>query len=66
MLETCLLLSASDNLLAPFSPMLLSAMSENEMKQLVLQLRSSEVTDVLVLSPSAIWVAETLLRHQSR
>jgi hypothetical protein len=44
--------SASDNLADPSSPILLSVLSENEMKQQVLQLRSSEVRDVLDFSAS--------------
>ena len=43
-------LSASNNLIAPSLPIVLPVLSENEMKQWVLQLRSSEVIDELDLS----------------
>jgi hypothetical protein len=38
-------LSASDNSITPSSPIPLPVLSENEMKQHVLQVRSSEVSD---------------------
>jgi hypothetical protein len=46
-------LSASDNLIAPSSPILLPVLNENEMKQHVLPPRLSEVRDEFDLSASA-------------
>jgi hypothetical protein len=44
--------SASDNLVIPSIPILLAVSSKNEMKQSLLQLRSSEVRDVFDMSIS--------------
>jgi hypothetical protein len=47
------ILSASANLATPSNPILISTVSENEMKaSMVLQLRSSEVREVFDLSTS--------------
>jgi hypothetical protein len=45
-------LSASDNSIAPLLPISLTVSSENETKQRVLHLRSSEVRDVFDLGAS--------------
>jgi hypothetical protein len=53
-------LSASDNLVAPSVLMRFPVLSENEMKQQLLQLRPSEVRDVFDLSASDNLVAPLL------
>jgi hypothetical protein len=45
-------LSASDNFIAPSSPMLFSVLSENEMKQQIYYLRLSSVIEAFDLSAS--------------
>jgi hypothetical protein len=54
-------LSASDNLTTASLPISLPVMSENEMKQQVLQLRSSKVRDEFDLSASNNWTAPSVL-----